>query len=137
MAGVTSTPMMVDRCDTIPAMDYELNNTRASQLEKALAVEEFLEDAACQGTDPDPFYADHETAEIAKALTFCRKCEVVDQCLDYALRYNEIYGVWGGKTPKERKRIRRQRRIKDAQRRQPNDSALRRSRDQGDNPDAG
>lgn len=47
----------------------------------------------------------------AAARRLCRNCEVVDDCLDYAIRSNQQFGMWGGYTPKERMRIRRQRRV--------------------------
>jgi WhiB family redox-sensing transcriptional regulator len=39
---------------------------------------------------------------VAEAKTVCRRCPVVDECLDYADRAGERYGIWGGKTPRER-----------------------------------
>ena len=37
----------------------------------------------------------------------CRKCPVLKQCLEYALRHPEFaeYGVWGGTTVAQRRRI--------------------------------
>ncbi len=39
------------------------------------------------------------------ALEICRACPVINECLDYALEYRELEGVWGGKTPRQRRRI--------------------------------
>ena len=36
----------------------------------------------------------------AKAI--CKDCPVTEQCLQYALREEMYFGVWGGTTPKER-----------------------------------
>ena len=48
-----------------------------------------------------------EAAEAAIAM--CRKCPVLKQCLEYALRHPEYteYGIWGGTTPPQRRRISR------------------------------
>ena len=46
-----------------------------------------------------------EAAEAAIAI--CRSCPVLKQCLEYALRHPEYteYGIWGGTTPPQRRRI--------------------------------
>ena len=44
---------------------------------------------------------------VAEARRLCRGCPVKDECLDYALAANEHYGVWGGASERERRRLRR------------------------------
>lgn len=44
-------------------------------------------------------------AAVAKAI--CAECPVRQECLDHAVRYREIFGIWGGKTEKERRALRR------------------------------
>jgi len=39
----------------------------------------------------------------------CKGCEVREQCLDYALANGEKFGIWGGLSERERRRLRRQR----------------------------
>lgn len=60
--------------------------------------------AACRDSDPYLFFpgANGDTSE---ALTICSSCAVREQCLDYALTVPERYGVWGGTTERERRRI--------------------------------
>ena len=41
----------------------------------------------------------------------CRGCIVRSQCLEYALVHSEKFGIWGGMSERERRRIRRQRAI--------------------------
>ena len=41
----------------------------------------------------------------ARALAVCRRCPVLEQCREHALRVNEPYGVWGGMTEKDREAI--------------------------------
>jgi WhiB family redox-sensing transcriptional regulator len=48
------------------------------------------------------------SGEEAEALALCDTCPVRAQCLEYALRNKESYGVWGGTTPEQRRRMRRQ-----------------------------
>lgn len=65
--------------------------------------------AACSDYtwSPDVFFRDKDQRSIEIAKSICRRCPVVEQCLKSALENNEIYGVWGGTTPKERRRLRR------------------------------
>ena len=39
----------------------------------------------------------------------CRGCEVRHDCLEFALQNGEKFGIWGGLSERERRRIRRQR----------------------------
>ena len=48
-----------------------------------------------------------KTKAAEAAIDMCRKCPVLKQCLEYALRHPESaeYGVWGGATVAQRRRI--------------------------------
>jgi WhiB family redox-sensing transcriptional regulator len=48
---------------------------------------------------------------VDKAKVVCDQCPVEVDCLEFAITNNENYGIWGGKTELERKRIARERRI--------------------------
>jgi WhiB family redox-sensing transcriptional regulator len=39
---------------------------------------------------------------IAEAKTVCRHCPVIRECEAYAIARDDKYGIWGGKTSKER-----------------------------------
>ena len=41
--------------------------------------------------------------EIGRGI--CRRCDVQDECLSYALEADERYGLWGGKSPGERAKM--------------------------------
>lgn len=45
--------------------------------------------------------------DVALAQQFCWRCPVRDDCLDYALRNREDFGIWGGKSERARARLRR------------------------------
>lgn len=70
---------------------------------------EWTEHAACRGMDPDIFFPiDGDT--YARAREVCRRCEVIGACLDDALAIpvsQDIAGMQGGLTPKERRDLRR------------------------------
>jgi len=63
--------------------------------------------AACFGIDPDTFFPISEE-EAGPALAFCGVCRIREECLSWALRNGERYGVWGGTTEQQRRRIQRQ-----------------------------
>ncbi|WP_338503213.1 WhiB family transcriptional regulator [Candidatus Minimicrobia sp. QA0096] len=57
---------------------------------------------------PDQDLRGVRKTEVAEAaIAMCRKCPVLKQCLEYALRHPEFaeYGVWGGATVAQRRRI--------------------------------
>ena len=60
--------------------------------------------AACRDSDPDLFFPGPD-GDTSKAIRICNSCAVREQCLDYALTVRERYGVWGGTTERERRRI--------------------------------
>ncbi len=65
---------------------------------------------ACAGVDPELFFPGQgEDASAAKAV--CQTCPIRTECLDYALDNAEKHGIWGGMSERERRRIRRQRRL--------------------------
>lgn len=62
--------------------------------------------AACRNVDTDLFYPDRG-GDIRAAKRICRACPVQAPCLDYALERGERYGVWGGLSERERRRLKR------------------------------
>ncbi|GAA4232272.1 WhiB family redox-sensing transcriptional regulator [Streptosporangium album] len=65
--------------------------------------------ASCLSEDPELFFPvstegpGREQYEQAKAV--CRRCPVRLRCLDYAVNTHQLYGVWGGTTPDERRAV--------------------------------
>lgn len=72
-----------------------------------IAPEPWVDDALCGQTYPDAFFPDADAPEgsTAKARRVCGSCLVSDDCLTYALTHDERYGIWGGKTPNERRKM--------------------------------
>tara|TARA_Y100000815_G_scaffold264335_1_gene279866 strand:- start:215 stop:529 length:315 start_codon:yes stop_codon:yes gene_type:complete len=62
----------------------------------------------CLGVDPDLFFPERG-ASTREAKEVCRSCVVQNDCLEYALQNGEKFGIWGGMSERERRRIRRQR----------------------------
>jgi len=73
----------------------------------------YQENAACKDIpNPEIFYpspGDTESLKAAKGL--CSSCPVLNECLAYALDNNERFGIWGGKSTRERLLILRAKRM--------------------------
>lgn len=65
-------------------------------------------DALCAQTDPEAFFPE-KGGSTRDAKRICTTCEVKAQCLEYALQNDERFGIWGGLSERERRRIRRTR----------------------------
>lgn len=66
------------------------------------------ESSNCLGVDPDLFFPERG-ASTKEAKEVCRGCVVREDCLEFALANGEKFGIWGGMSERERRRIRRQR----------------------------
>ena len=64
--------------------------------------------ANCLGVDPDLFFPERG-ASTREAQEVCKGCVVRGDCLEYALANGEKFGIWGGLSERERRRLRRQR----------------------------
>jgi WhiB family redox-sensing transcriptional regulator len=63
--------------------------------------------AACWGQDPELFFPDGNTGQpllqTEKAKAVCRRCEVAEACLNWAIESGQDTGVWGGLSEDERR----------------------------------
>ena len=66
------------------------------------------EEALCAQTDPEAFFPE-KGGSTREAKRICVGCQVKAECLEYALGHDERFGIWGGLSERERRRIRRQR----------------------------
>jgi len=72
----------------------------------------WMERAACRGLSTDLFFPERGGgADTRAAKAVCAACPVSDDCYEYAFGSNERHGIWGGTSERERRRIRRQRRL--------------------------
>ncbi len=65
----------------------------------------WMTDAACLDTDTDLFFPSEGSTRghVNRAVSVCERCNVRDECLDYALRWKLQDGVWGGLSASERR----------------------------------
>jgi WhiB family redox-sensing transcriptional regulator len=64
--------------------------------------------ANCMGVDPDLFFPERG-ASTREAKAVCKGCVVQEDCLEHALANGEKFGIWGGMSERERRRVRRAR----------------------------
>lgn len=79
--------------------------TIVGTLEGLAPPEEWTERALCAQVDPDIFHVDKgESSKPAKKI--CSNCPVIEECLEYALRTDQRFGVFGGYSERERRKLR-------------------------------
>ena len=66
------------------------------------------ERALCTQTDPEAFFPEKGGSTRA-AKRVCRYCPVRAECLEFALENDERFGIFGGLSPRERRRLKRER----------------------------
>jgi len=64
------------------------------------------ERALCAQTDPEAFFPE-KGGSTREAKRVCLSCEVRAECLEYALAHDERFGIWGGLSERERRRLKR------------------------------
>jgi len=62
--------------------------------------------ALCAQTDPEAFFPE-KGGSTREAKRICVGCEVKQECLEYALMQDERFGIWGGLSERERRRLKR------------------------------
>jgi WhiB family transcriptional regulator, redox-sensing transcriptional regulator len=78
------------------------------QIGEALPPElAWQERALCAQTDPEAFFPE-KGGSTREAKRVCMSCEVRAECLDYALAKDERFGIWGGLSERERRRVKKQ-----------------------------
>jgi WhiB family redox-sensing transcriptional regulator len=69
-------------------------------------AQSWQERALCAETDPEAFFPE-KGGSTREAKKICTGCEVKAECLEYALANDERFGIWGGLSERERRRLRR------------------------------
>jgi len=65
------------------------------------------ERALCAQTDPESFFPE-KGGSTREAKKVCTGCDVKGDCLEYALAHDERFGIWGGLSERERRRLKKQ-----------------------------
>jgi WhiB family redox-sensing transcriptional regulator len=67
---------------------------------------EWQERALCSQTDPEAFFPE-KGGSTREAKRICSRCDVKGDCLEYALGHDERFGIWGGLSERERRKLKR------------------------------
>jgi WhiB family redox-sensing transcriptional regulator len=68
---------------------------------------DWQERALCAQTDPEAFFPE-KGGSTREAKKVCASCEVRVECLEFALANDERFGIWGGLSERERRRVKKQ-----------------------------
>jgi WhiB family transcriptional regulator, redox-sensing transcriptional regulator len=60
----------------------------------------------CAQTDPEAFFPE-KGGSTREAKKVCLTCDVRQQCLEYALAHDERFGIWGGLSERERRKLKK------------------------------
>lgn len=72
----------------------------------------WVEQAACKGAPTEIWFSERgENRVMRTAKQICAECPVAEPCLAYALDHGIKHGTWGGKSERERRLLRRERRL--------------------------
>ncbi|NIH87305.1 WhiB family redox-sensing transcriptional regulator [Amycolatopsis granulosa] len=67
---------------------------------------EWQDRALCAQTDPEAFFPE-KGGSTREAKRICQGCEVKGECLEYALAHDERFGIWGGLSERERRKLKK------------------------------
>ena len=68
--------------------------------------QDWQERALCAQTDPEAFFPE-KGGSTREAKRICLGCEVRSECLEYALAHDERFGIWGGLSERERRKLKK------------------------------
>jgi WhiB family redox-sensing transcriptional regulator len=85
---------------TEPGLDDELLDAQDVELS-------WQERALCAQTDPEAFFPE-KGGSTREAKKVCLGCDVRGECLEYALAHDERFGIWGGLSERERRRLKKE-----------------------------
>ena len=71
---------------------------------------EWQDGANCTGANANLFFPERG-ASTRTAKSICRECKVRGDCLEFAISTGEKFGIWGGMSERERRRVRKERQI--------------------------
>ena len=89
-------------------LDDDGDDRREAAAEQGDSDGELLwqERALCAQTDPEAFFPE-KGGSTREAKKVCLTCDVRSQCLEYALAHDERFGIWGGLSERERRKLKK------------------------------
>jgi len=71
--------------------------------------------SSCRGANAELFFPERG-ASTRKAKAICMACDARVECLEFAIQQSEKFGIWGGLSERERRKIRKERAVEDLRR---------------------
>ena len=101
----------LDRIDGVTSWSYvESAPATSAAIERAADRDDpelsWQERSLCAQTDPEAFFPE-KGGSTREAKKVCVSCDVRSQCLEYALEHDERFGIWGGLSERERRRLKK------------------------------
>jgi len=107
-AVVPSVAVVRPRLSLVPdaPVEFEPASMPFEPEEPSAPADQWQDKALCAQTDPEAFFPE-KGGSTREAKKICLGCEVRHECLDYALAHDERFGIWGGLSERERRRLKR------------------------------
>jgi WhiB family redox-sensing transcriptional regulator len=96
----------MDEVDISWPVDEEIEQQSRWALFEGPEQQDWQERALCAQTDPEAFFPE-KGGSTREAKRICAGCEVRAECLEYALTFDERFGIWGGLSERERRKLKR------------------------------
>jgi WhiB family transcriptional regulator, redox-sensing transcriptional regulator len=90
----------------VTEMSSDLDSANLNLIFGLPEEQSWQERALCAQTDPEAFFPE-KGGSTREAKRVCTGCEVRAECLEYALENDERFGIWGGLSERERRRLKR------------------------------
>ncbi|SDQ09463.1 WhiB family transcriptional regulator [Quadrisphaera sp. DSM 44207] len=90
----------------LSAISLGIPRPRTEPAERGTEQVSWQERALCAQTDPEAFFPE-KGGSTREAKRVCLSCEVRVECLEFALENDERFGIWGGLSERERRRVKR------------------------------
>jgi WhiB family transcriptional regulator, redox-sensing transcriptional regulator len=78
-----------------------------SDLARLIERPDWMADANCRDVEDRSIFYPGQGESTKPAKDICRRCDVQVECLFFAMQNREIFGIWGGKSERERRALRK------------------------------
>lgn len=97
-------------CDAAVEYRYQ-RRLQSDRPSTNLGVPDWMDNAACKGKPAAVFFgpdligsgSNGKAWNTQQAKAICAGCDVRDECERFAIAENILHGIWGGRTPRERR----------------------------------
>ncbi len=107
MNVITATMGLVETSGGVPDPSADpFGEAIAALAEEDGEEQDWQERALCAQTDPEAFFPE-KGGSTREAKKVCLSCDVRGECLEYALANDERFGIWGGLSERERRKLKK------------------------------